>query len=364
MPTRELHVVMMPSNSGANVDSTAAEAGGQHLQSTISRIGFKSDDLVAQNFFESLLKDSQYMQDVSMTKKLVPTDEKEAYRFEDFEQRFAKPAGFAIISRQPFPLNNKDEDWAKTITFNCGQANDKIKEEYKKFSTELRAKCHEKIHSKLSFHFLTQVKETGLNQVDSKDKCVNLGHVWELWTKGVPTKEMAKKVWEIFYGSVEADDELVMKKIQWETMMELKIWFSCENNNVNTKKKSDGNVKPRTSAIWQLTRNIIRDSFRNKYSRDSLVPHGIKIGVTKPGREKRSSRKKGKFVFEENVSNWDGDKHKKYLREKGITPGDEENNKMVANTDGNEKEQRCNEIAAVNPTGNRNSGISQANRKV
>ena len=88
------------------------------------------------------------------------------------------------------------------------------------------------------------------------------------------------------------------------------------------------------SCIWQLTKAALRDSFRNKFTRSSLVKHGVRVNVTEQKRLERSKRnnKKGEFIFKENVKGWLADKHRDYmelLKKRGMDDDNEEEN--VAN---------------------------------
>ena len=260
----------------------------------------------------------------------VPTAKEkhsDVYSRPDFELHYKKPAGFCIITRDAFPASNKPEAWSKCAQVNCiGQKNLVVVSNYVAFAKELKKSCAASINSKLFTHLTERATESGMTQAGSKEQVCTLKHVWDKWCNDIPSKDTCEKVWKIFYGSFEEENSAVMRRIEFEVLMEHHLWFSDADNLVN-RINVGGRVK--NSCIWQMVRDKTRDTFRNKYNLDKKVTHGIRVGVTQLGRSKRCSRKKGQFIFEDCVTGWEGEHHVMFLQMKSGKTAEYDGNKHL-----------------------------------
>lgn len=243
---------------------------------------------------------------------------KDVYARPDFELHYKKPMGFCIITRDAFPASNKPNAWIDCAQVNCiGQKKPEVISNYIEFAKDLKKSCAASINSKLFTHLTECAKESGMTQADSKEQVCTLKHVWDKWCNDIPSKDTCEKVWKIFYGSFEEDNSAVMRRIEFEVLMEHHLWFSDADNLVN-RISVGGRVK--NSCIWHMIRDKTRDTFRNKYNLDKKVTHGIRVGVTRvtqPGQErKRCSRKRGQFIFEDCVTGWMAFDHQMFLERK------------------------------------------------
>jgi hypothetical protein len=292
---------------------------------------FKLDSEASKSGYAELLKLSKSI-GVSSTYMPLPTPlptaqdkYKDVYSRPDFELHYKKPMGFCIITRDAFPASNKPERWSDCALLNCiGQKKPEVISNYIAFANDLKKSCAASINSKLFTHLTACAKESGMTQVDSKAQVCTLKHVWDKWCNDIPSKDTCEKVWKIFYGSFEEDNSAVMRRMEFEILMEHHLWFSDADNLVN-RISVGGRVK--NSCIWHMIRDKTRDTFRNKYNLDKKVMHGIRVGVTRvsePGQErKRSSRKKSQFIFEDCVTGWMSSDHMMFLeRKSGCTAED------------------------------------------
>lgn len=270
--------------------------------------GTADDDFSGANDIFDRLQEKQKQAMDQLTKKTLPTDEdfEVVYQLADFELHYQRPKDFVVLTRQPWAKNLNE--WDEYILKNVQHTHLSVTE-YDEFAKMMKKKVADGIKSKLLFHCTLAVSRSGLKQAGSSNTVTTLEQLYKLWTTTTPTVEMARTIFDVFFGMFEKDDCLLVKKIQFEVMRENKIWFG--DNDISLNRYPNGMV--RKSTIWQTIHDKLRDLFRNKYTRSHGVPHGIKIGVTIKEREKRSRRKKGEFIFEENVTGWDGEKHKEHL---------------------------------------------------
>lgn len=222
-----------------------------------------------------------------------------------FEEVFAKPEDSVLVSRTAFPLGNDKKSWDFVLENNCPRWPEDQRVKYKAFATALKNSVGAAVRCKLYLHLMLQLKESNITLRGKRVD--NLDELFRSWTTETVTEAKCEGLFSILYGSLERDN--VFATIEIETLLEHGLYFSAADNCVN-RVTVGGRVC--YSMIWQTTRNKVRDIFRNRYSRTNLVPHGIKLTVSKRGKDAARSKrnnKKGEFIFSENVTGWMGQKH-------------------------------------------------------
>lgn len=232
------------------------------------------------------------------------------------ELEFSKPRGYVVISRQPFPVADTEVAWNQCIDRNWGGCSDTERGQYISFGVTLRQSMATFVKTKLTAHFINEIRKSDLGSGSPSRKVVTISGVWHRFLKEDFTKEDCREFFNIYYGSI--TDELFCH-LQYANMVRHELWFSTDRNHLNFQ---EGMSRLCKSSVWHMMKNTLRDSFRNKLSKQGLNAHGVKISVSVPKgtlKEERQRNKKPKeFRFEFNVKGWDEPKHlefKKKLRD-------------------------------------------------
>ena len=228
----------------------------------------------------------------------------------NFEEVFEVPAGSVVISRSAFPLGNKEENWAKVTSLNCGGWGAIETGKYTTFARALKTSVGTSINSKLNLYLTEKVKTSPITIKNRQVRTI--AELFTSWTTENVTREKCEHIFSILYGSLERDN--IFAEIHLQVLLEHGLYFSNADDGLSNRVKKGGRV--RQSCIWQTIKNKMRDLFRNKYSRTEKIPHGIRINVTNKDVEGRSKRnnKKGEFIFSENVKGWQGPKHIAFMK--------------------------------------------------
>lgn len=247
---------------------------------------------------------------VGMHPRVNTNDLSDLLSTKGFELKYIKPAGFDLISRKAFPTGNSKKEWDRVVAANCGDWEPVNQQRYKAYATSLKNSMAKTIKSKLFLHLTSAARRTTMTLQGKQVQ--TLEDVFKSWSTEQVTPTKCSQLFFILYGSLEIENAFA--KIQIETLLEHGVFFSTDDKPVN-RVRVGGDVV--YSCVWQMTKDKLRDSYRNRYTRASLVPHGVRVNVTEKYRTVRSKRnnRKGEFIFDENVKGWMEDKHLSYLEQ-------------------------------------------------
>jgi len=229
-------------------------------------------------------------------------------RQDDFELVYAPPQSFVFISRTTFPRKNNEEAWKTSADENCPGTGETKKGNWIQFMKWLKASMGDSIRSKISLYHSCLLKEGKVLITYRGKKVETIEDLKNAWTKEPLTPDKCEAMFFFLYGNISEDDYVVIRRIQFEVMMEHGVWFSGENNPLNRKIKN-GKTSVTTSSVWTLVRDKLRDSSARRLvgQKGKGPPHGVTITLVNPDRKHRGET--GVFSFKDHVRGWGGEKH-------------------------------------------------------
>ena len=239
-----------------------------------------------------------------------------------FEEHFAMPEGFVALPRGLYDAHsanggkNLHQRAAKYLPHrNDAQAISDVAS-YVACTQVVKGKIQKRLISIVHYLSLLEIKKAGIKTHDE----VQVADVKSLTAAyyNHPTRDMLAKTHGTFFGRVEHDPAFFLTA-EYEVMIGCKLWYVPASKCPLSQKGSNGQVS--AGFIMSQAKVSFKDNIRKKFQRKKN--HGITIGKTRKknigeGKHKRKypRHQKGKFIWDEHVKGWMGDKHKAWLETK------------------------------------------------
>lgn len=222
------------------------------------------------------------------------------------EMEYDMPDDYIAINRSFFPQTFGDEMMTQYSVQNMpsNSSPEDIKD-MNQLMKEMKEIIGNSANSKIMIHSGTLSSEERVNG----KKVSTYQELTQAWKKDPSVDGLAESLYNVMYDTTD-NPENFNKLVNTIMLKDLKIWCTVHDGSkdlILTGKQKD---KPKVNAAAKLVRNKGRDTCRSKVN---SCAHGVKIVVTHKGG--RKSRRKKKFIHEENVTGWHGEKHMKWLQQ-------------------------------------------------
>ncbi len=239
-----------------------------------------------------------------------------AYTQKDFEKIYAKPKSYITFPRAFLPqTRTMDKEQAAV---NCGSSkNPESIDDMMKLMNVMRKILRERLASKVAIAFLAAAKKERISynkQVVGVWRDVTRAYRHEL------TKELLEKIFGILYIYGKTDT-MQFKKMMFDVMQDLQMWYGCTNQACDTKQQKSGKGPLLVGFLNQVLKDHIRNTYRgtiNKIGKET-DSHGVILTITKKG-GRTDRRDSSVFNFEENVEGWNEQTHVTWQQQNKAVP--------------------------------------------
>ncbi len=242
-----------------------------------------------------------------------------SYNRAQFEFNFDRPEQCVIIPRDFFPDVGTDSAIRTCAIRHAESQDERHIQEMFCLINELRNEIREVIKLKIRWHFMTHIQ---LAKIPYQNRfAANKEEVFKAWATCNPDRFLIEKFHNLLYDSFSPE---VYDSMTYDIYLDFGLWLDKAADGALLTNKNAGDHKARACSVRRMAVMIGRDYVRGRYTRKSIIPHGIILTISRDSDRLilgRRKRKKGtsEFEFKRFVKGWRSPKHLLYCKENNFT---------------------------------------------